>query len=271
MPHMIDGEANNSIVAAPQLSLADLACVVREALAGLQAAFSNAVGHAIDAGRALIVAKERVRHGEWGKFLKNCDIGDRQAQRYMRLALLVEANPTSKSDLPGLSIEEAIKKLSPPNQALKSVEHQEARERRKPEREAPAKITHTDIIAAWIGASLDEKTKALDSIGMEPLLAAIPPGWLPQLEKLIGERRQSAAAIMVAELTPMSEDDLSVPEFLRREFPVPPKVLLPPAPILAPRLIRTMTTSLTPSPNARSSSSNIKQPSPKRLRTHSRH
>ena len=64
----------------------------------------------------LIIAKKSklIPHGQWGKFLTRCGVGERQAERYMRLAWLVAANPTSKSDLAELSIEQAIKLLSPP-------------------------------------------------------------------------------------------------------------------------------------------------------------
>jgi hypothetical protein len=94
--------------AAPSLN--ELAARVRKAQAGFVAAASSAVLHAIEAGQALIAAKKLAPHGQWGKFLEVCGIGERQAERYMRLARLAESNPTCKSDLINLTIETAIKK-----------------------------------------------------------------------------------------------------------------------------------------------------------------
>ena len=75
-----------------------------------------------------------------------------------------------------------------------------------------AKTTHIDILAAWIGATPEERTKAIDSIGFEPLLAVIPSNWLPVIERHFADRRQILTAPVVASLPA----DLSIPELLRR-------------------------------------------------------
>ena len=67
-------------------ALTDLVRRGRAAVTGLTTAASNAVQYAIDAGNALIVARDKTKRGEWGPFLKRCDLGERQAERYMRLA-----------------------------------------------------------------------------------------------------------------------------------------------------------------------------------------
>jgi len=98
---------NNSTVA-----LADLVKVVRAEHLAVVSAFSSAVEHALAAGRALIEAKDLIGHGGWTKFLKDCDVGERTTRRYMQLAALA-ANRSSTTDLVGLTIEGAIKKLAP--------------------------------------------------------------------------------------------------------------------------------------------------------------
>ncbi|WP_370301406.1 DUF3102 domain-containing protein [Pseudooceanicola sp.] len=50
-----------------------------------QSAFTDAVGHALAAGAALVEAKEIVPHGQWGAWLKQSGLPDRTAQRYMLL------------------------------------------------------------------------------------------------------------------------------------------------------------------------------------------
>jgi hypothetical protein len=49
--------------------------------------------------------------------------------------------------------------------------------------ESRSRIRHVDIIAVWNDAPLEERTKAIDGIGLKPLLAAVPQAWIP----LIGE------------------------------------------------------------------------------------
>ena len=189
-------------------SLDELAKRVREVHAGFVHAVSNAILRAINAGQALIAAKELTPHGEWGKFLARCDVGERQAERYMRLAGLAVANPTSKSDLADLSIEAAIKKLWPP------------KARRTPSGGTPATktaIAHTnaaDILAAWDRAPQNERIKAINSIGIEALLAALPRDWIPEIEKRLARPRAPGVQVDPACAIPA---DLCIPPWLRRD------------------------------------------------------
>ena len=62
----------------------------------------------------------------------------------------------------------------------------------------PAKPTSAmDIVAAWYWAPLQERTRAINSIGLEPLRAAIPPPWIPLL---VGRAQQSSVPIPLAEV-----------------------------------------------------------------------
>jgi hypothetical protein len=125
-------------------SLDELAEHIRDAHAGITAVFSNAIDRAIDAGHTLIIAKKLVPHRQWGKFLKRCGVGERQTERYMRLARLVAANPTCKSDLAEQSIEQAIKLLSPPKPSKEASIRGQPPKPSKPNRPT---FTGTDIIA----------------------------------------------------------------------------------------------------------------------------
>jgi hypothetical protein len=196
-------------------SLAELAKRFRKAQVDFLRAASNTILHAINAGQALIAAKELTPHGQWGKFLASCNVGDRQAERYMRLAGLAAANPTCKSDLAGLTIEAAIKKLSPPKPPTTTKRPRGTKPFAAPK--VAARTTHIDVIAAWMATTPTEHTKAIDAIGLEPLLAAIPGGWWPLLEAHIASRGHASATIVPA---PAAENnDLSLPEFLRRQPP----------------------------------------------------
>jgi hypothetical protein len=83
--------------------LEQLAAAVRTAHAAVEHAAVNLLGHALAAGDALIAAKARLPHGEFGNWIdRNCDLSERTAQRYMVLAgarAQLEANPTRVSDL----------------------------------------------------------------------------------------------------------------------------------------------------------------------------
>jgi hypothetical protein len=207
--------------------LATLASKIRAAHAGVRTAFSDAIKYAIDCGHALIAAKELTPHGQWRKFLKRCDVGERQAERYMHLARLVAANPTCKSDLDltGLTIERAIRKLSPLPRAH-AVKSKKPTPAIKPDQ--PTKQTsHLDILASWMAASLEERRKAIDAIGLEPLLAALPAAWWSLLKKRFADRRHgSAPAVTTAPAAPVSvelriPDDLGIPTFLKRSVEEP--------------------------------------------------
>jgi hypothetical protein len=207
--------ANIAPVTAGQVSLNDLIARIREAHVSVASAFNSAIDNAIVAGEMPIKAKELTPHGQWSKFLKRCDVGERRSQRYMKLAELVEANPTSKSDLTDLSIEQAIKRLSLPKTddrpqpaALKKPAKHSG-----PTKSSAAKTGHTNIIEAWLGASAEERTRAVDGIGLPPLLAAMPADWWPLIEQHLAKRCQAPVATMEATPAPY---DLSIPLFLQR-------------------------------------------------------
>ena len=79
---------NAPINPVPDIELARLAQAINVAVKAATEASQNAVLRGIEAGKALNEAKKKVEHGAWGKWLKdNCQLSERSAQRYMRLAL----------------------------------------------------------------------------------------------------------------------------------------------------------------------------------------
>jgi hypothetical protein len=211
---------NIAPVAAGQVFLNDLVARIRNAHISVISAISNAVQHALAAGKALNTAKssKKVPHGKWLAFLEHCDIDERTAQRYMQLAKLADPNPSCTTDLAGLSIEAAIERLSPPKPPKHTPTGQQAPERGergKPvKRPTCAKTKHVDIIEVWIAAPATERTRALDGIGLELLLAAIPPAWWPLIERHLAERQKPP--IPTVTVTAAIPDDLSIPPLLKR-------------------------------------------------------
>jgi hypothetical protein len=67
--------------------LDDLTARIRIAHSSVQHAMRNAVEYAMETGDLLLEAKEQIQHGQWGQWLQdNCQIADRTARLYMRLA-----------------------------------------------------------------------------------------------------------------------------------------------------------------------------------------
>jgi hypothetical protein len=137
----------------------------------------NILRQAITAGEALFKLKKSVGHGEWGYYLRrHCELGERTAQVYMRLAehrAKLEANPQRAADL---SLRGALKLISKnPNKSGKSAT-------------AAAALSSF----AWSNATADERRRFVDAIGLISWLAAMPPSWLPELERRIDEQRAAA-------------------------------------------------------------------------------
>lgn len=59
---------------------------VRELVAASDALASQSIEKALEAGHLLIAAKTECKHGEWLPFLKRAGVGERKAQRLMKLA-----------------------------------------------------------------------------------------------------------------------------------------------------------------------------------------
>jgi hypothetical protein len=83
-------------------SLADLRERLKAEHAAVIGALRNSLNRAMAAGDILLEAKLQLKHGQWLPWLETCDISERTAQRYMRLARNrpeIESNPTPVSDL----------------------------------------------------------------------------------------------------------------------------------------------------------------------------
>src|ERR1700752_1534300 len=84
-------------------SLADLAARIRAEHEAASGAFRRGAEHAMRAGDLLIEAKARLKHGQWLRWLaEHCEVSERAAQLYMRLARArseIEANTQCVADL----------------------------------------------------------------------------------------------------------------------------------------------------------------------------
>ncbi len=96
-------------------SLPDLAARIRAEHEATATAMKGAVEHAIAAGELLLQAKGQLKHGQWLPWLEqNCEISERSAQRYMRLAENREQIEAKSATVSDLTIRDAAKLLSGP-------------------------------------------------------------------------------------------------------------------------------------------------------------
>jgi hypothetical protein len=91
--------------------LADLAARIRQEHEAAAVAVRHGVEHAINAGDLLIEAKAQLKHGQWLPWLsKHCQIPERTAQLYMRLA----RHASEIRNVADLTVRKAIEALAPP-------------------------------------------------------------------------------------------------------------------------------------------------------------
>jgi hypothetical protein len=199
----------------------------------------------IEIGRRLTECQKILGHGNWLPWLDR-ELGWSQsaALNFMRAFQLGKSKSTNFADL-NLAIS-ALYLLAAPNtpagardkiieragagETIKVADVRKAiGEARQPKPlmttnnaaapKAIARTTHLDVIAAWMAAAPAERTKAIDAIGFRCVLAAFPDAWWPLLEKHAAERRQQQTISSKAP-TPAGDDDLTIPEYLRRAHPV---------------------------------------------------
>jgi len=153
----------------------ELVEIIRTSHQAVRNAAHNILREAITAGEALLKLKTSVGHGEWGHYLRrHCELGERTAQIYMRLAehrAELEANPQRAADL---SLRGALKFIGKePNKDGKS-----------------AKSATTSLSTlAWSNATAEERQRFVDGIGLVSWLAAMPPTWRDDLERRIDGQR----------------------------------------------------------------------------------
>ena len=163
-----------AILAIPsaQQELETLADVIRTADQGVAHAAANLIEHALAAGDALLQAKAKVGYGNWLQYLKNkCDLSEDRAERYMRLAQGREVLEADSARVRNLSLAQALK--------LIDGNKRKSQPRESGGRKVPKTVKAAERLnsLAWSDASPADRTKFLEAVGVDALLAAVPSGW----------------------------------------------------------------------------------------------
>ncbi len=100
-------------------ALNDLARRIKEEHQACRDAAQSAVEHAVAAGQLLLEAKAGLPHGQWLPWLnERCDVSERTAQVYMRLAReLPKIEPGKAQRVADLPLRQALKELAEPEKA----------------------------------------------------------------------------------------------------------------------------------------------------------
>ncbi len=101
----------------PAATLDALAARIRHEHQAAKIAARKTLEHAIRAGDLLLKAKALVGHGHWGDWLNDhCEVSERTAQGYMRLARNQAALASKTQATADLTIDEALQALAKPNE-----------------------------------------------------------------------------------------------------------------------------------------------------------
>jgi Protein of unknown function (DUF3102) len=147
--------------------LGALAAKVRASLREAQVAACNALHAILNAGDALITAKEQVPDGEWTKWLRaNCFMSRRSALLYMQIARHRNKIEVKIKEIPDLSLRAACRLVT------------KAREKRIELEATPESVDHrAKLRADWQAAPRDAREafliEILTEINLRPVLEAM--------------------------------------------------------------------------------------------------
>jgi hypothetical protein len=95
-------------------SLTDLAARIRIELTGARNAAKRSAEHALATGDLLLEAKAQLAHGQWLPWFRDhCEISDRTARLYMRLARNRQAIESEIGNVADLTLRSAVEAIAP--------------------------------------------------------------------------------------------------------------------------------------------------------------
>jgi hypothetical protein len=162
-----------------------LANVVRIEIEQVQVAWSNALGHAMNAGDALIAAQPKVTGITWKKWLKeNCCVAVSTAQLYMQLARHRDEIEAELRRGVELSLRAARKLISGPP----TPEDKEDGE--IPESGSESAEQEETLETHWQRATKKARAAFLDAIGIDDFLDSVSPAFIKDLAARLPKLRK---------------------------------------------------------------------------------
>jgi hypothetical protein len=205
----INGAAYNPLPIDRSNRLGDLAARIAAEHEAAGAATRKTLQHAITAGELLIEAKDRVGHGRWENWLKKtCNVPPRSATNYMKLAEGREILEKNQIGIAAdLTIRAALRLLKPKTKKAESSD----RPKKKP---ATERILSS---LTWSDAPQTAQTSFVDAVGLQALYAAAPPDHQAHFRAWLLQKQAPAVEQSHPEMDAQIPEDLSIPDFLKRE------------------------------------------------------
>jgi hypothetical protein len=162
-----------------------LADVVRIEIEQVQVAWSNALGHAMNAGDALIAAQPKVTDVPWKKWLKeNCFVAVSTAQLYMQLARHRDEIEAELQRGVELSLRGARKLISGPPKP------EDEEDGEIPESGSESVGQEETLEAHWWRAPSAERSNYLDAVGVAAILKEASPAFIKDLAARLPKLRK---------------------------------------------------------------------------------
>jgi hypothetical protein len=162
--------------------LDELARVVRDEIQKARIAWSNALGHAMSAGDALIAVQPKVieRGIPWKRWLKeNCFVAVSTAQLYMQLAHHRDQIEAELQRDVELSLRAARKLISWTSKTENEVERASESEQEE------------TLEAHWKRVTAAQRADFLDAIGVDSILSAMSSGFGKELRDRVPAKKPS--------------------------------------------------------------------------------
>jgi hypothetical protein len=172
---MLSGQL--AVNVAPDVELKALARKAREEIHAARAAWSNALGHAMSAGDALIEVQPKVaaRGLNWKKWLRdNCEVKPSTAQLYAQLARHRDQVEAALQDDPHLSLRAARKLISRPST--------------KSSNKSKADAAAETLVDHWRRCP-GELSAVLDAAGVDAVLASMSPAFGAELRSRVPRQK----------------------------------------------------------------------------------
>ena len=150
--------------------LGDLAKAIRSSIEAATHAAADFLEYAMAAGDALCLAKSKIAHGGWLKFLRVCELSEDRAEKYMAVARGRGVLDSARERNLSLSLNAALRLLKPAAASPLG--------KAKNEKPAPALSAR-----AWSEASPEARGLFLRQIGLVSILEALPASWVYVVER----------------------------------------------------------------------------------------
>ena len=232
-PDTLPPTAAQGVVIPPNIRDADRAALNGH-VAEIRQLRKRAVGGILEIGRRLAECKKLVGRGNWLAWLdQQFGWDERTAQRFMSVhefagksdklsdlsigvsALYLLAAPST----PDTARDEIVRR-NKAGERLSTTEIKRIAQRHKAPRSKNVDIpmrsaTALDLAEVWERASVAERTRFINNLGLEAVLVAMPEDWLPSIEQRLSNRSVTVRP-PASELAANNTEYPAMPSFLKR-------------------------------------------------------